>query len=379
ARAARSTPAARADARRRHAARERRLRARVRKLSGCLGSLSEQDRRVLELRAGLAGAGPRTPAQVAAELGIDRGNYGRVERRALRRLGAAARSGGCGTAVGGGAAPTGPGGAAQARDMAAQIASMPRLQPATLAGTPRLMDPSALAPRSGVRGARASGGTDAQPATEPARPQVGATIGRTARALVAAGSGDSFPALPWLLAAAALALVAALALTVRRRDDHLAAATAAPPQSPATAISPAPERPPVPAWAPPVAPPTPEPSPSTSAPASPVRTDPDHPTGDTVATESSSLGSAAPDVSPGDTAAAPGPPAAPAADGAAAGAPPPTPVDDQPTVVSRRRSGGIVGAVSPAARGATRVAGSAVTSARELLREAARRARERDS
>ena len=103
--AARSrTPAERRrTARSRRAARAKRLRARIERLQGCLGSLPEADQRLLTLRAGLDGGSPRSTAQIAQELGIEPGQVGRAQRRALRRLGRASRSTPCGAPSVGGA------------------------------------------------------------------------------------------------------------------------------------------------------------------------------------------------------------------------------------------------------------------------------------
>jgi hypothetical protein len=75
----------------------------VRALSGCLGTLSDRQRRVLVLRAG---AGPRHPLSrraVARRLHIPLRRVVRIERRGLRHLKRLAGHGGCGGASGAGA------------------------------------------------------------------------------------------------------------------------------------------------------------------------------------------------------------------------------------------------------------------------------------
>jgi hypothetical protein len=74
-------------------------------LRGCLGQLPREQRRVLVLRAGV---GPRpglSRSQVARRLGLGVAQTRRIERRALRRLGALDGAGRC--VAGGGAVTSG--------------------------------------------------------------------------------------------------------------------------------------------------------------------------------------------------------------------------------------------------------------------------------
>jgi hypothetical protein len=64
---------------------ERRLRRSVQRLSGCLDELSDAQRRVLELRAGVGEASPRTRRGVARALEYRVQRVRRIERRGLRR------------------------------------------------------------------------------------------------------------------------------------------------------------------------------------------------------------------------------------------------------------------------------------------------------
>jgi DNA-binding CsgD family transcriptional regulator len=150
--AKRTTPAEqRRGTARRRAARERRFRASVESLRGCFGSLSEGEREVLTLRAGLDGESPRSAAQVAEQLGVSNGRVRSTERRALRRLKRANRSTGCGGSVGG---TQSIGDRNGVRLVQAQL---PRLQStAMLAGPEALVPTAELADRNEVRGARAS-------------------------------------------------------------------------------------------------------------------------------------------------------------------------------------------------------------------------------
>ncbi len=86
-------------ARARIAARERSLKATVAQLRGCLGSLPERQRRLLELRAGL-GAKPLGPRAAAARLHVAYHRFAKLERRALRALRASAGTHGCAKGAG---------------------------------------------------------------------------------------------------------------------------------------------------------------------------------------------------------------------------------------------------------------------------------------
>jgi hypothetical protein len=83
---------------------ERRLRRSVARLSGCLDELSGVQQRVLELRAGVGSASPRTRQGVARVLDIRVQRVRRIERNGLRRARALDRADACGGAALGGAA-----------------------------------------------------------------------------------------------------------------------------------------------------------------------------------------------------------------------------------------------------------------------------------
>jgi hypothetical protein len=74
----------------------------VTRLRSCLDDLSTAQRRVLELRAGVGAADPRTRRGVARVLDIRVGRVQRLERRGLRRARKLDRAGACGSAAGGG-------------------------------------------------------------------------------------------------------------------------------------------------------------------------------------------------------------------------------------------------------------------------------------
>jgi len=84
------------------------LRAVLEQLEGCLPALSAVDRRVISLRAGLAGS-PLTRAQVGRRLGLSPSAVRSSERRALNRLQYAAATTGCAAAVVGPFDPAGVG------------------------------------------------------------------------------------------------------------------------------------------------------------------------------------------------------------------------------------------------------------------------------
>ena len=97
------------------ARRERRLRRVVARLSGCLDAVAAVERRVLVLRAGAGTRRPLTRQAVAARLDASVRQVARTERRGVRHLRAAARSGACGgVAPAAAAATAGDGGAAGA-------------------------------------------------------------------------------------------------------------------------------------------------------------------------------------------------------------------------------------------------------------------------
>jgi hypothetical protein len=74
---------------------DRRLRALVKRLHGCLSLISPGSQRLLALRAGGAGSAPLSPRRTAGALHFSLGKEARVERRALASLEVVGRSG-CG-------------------------------------------------------------------------------------------------------------------------------------------------------------------------------------------------------------------------------------------------------------------------------------------
>jgi hypothetical protein len=68
----------------------------VQRLSGCLDELSDTQRRVLELRAGVGEASPRTRRGVARALDLRVQRVKRIERRGLHRARALDRADACG-------------------------------------------------------------------------------------------------------------------------------------------------------------------------------------------------------------------------------------------------------------------------------------------
>ncbi len=84
------------------------LRLVLQQLEGCLSALPAADRRVISLRAGLAGA-PLSRAQVGQRVGMSPKGVRRTERRALNRLQFAAANTGCAASVVGPFDPAGIG------------------------------------------------------------------------------------------------------------------------------------------------------------------------------------------------------------------------------------------------------------------------------
>ncbi|MFL5912640.1 MAG: hypothetical protein ACJ768_18995 [Gaiellaceae bacterium] len=125
-----------------------RLRREVKNMSGCLGSLPTMQRRVLGLRAGLAGTALSRQG-AARRLGISGARELRLERGGLRSLRGSARAGGCG----------GSGSSGQASQIAARSFAIPQLQPTVMLSHPAaLVSPGSLSgsPRQGVKGESAS-------------------------------------------------------------------------------------------------------------------------------------------------------------------------------------------------------------------------------
>jgi hypothetical protein len=311
--AARRVSAARRErtAKRRRAARERRFRARVEQLEGCFGSLSSDEERVLSLRAGLGGEAPRTVAQVAGELGIAGSEVRATQRRALRRLRGAARSSRCGAA----------GGSAGAARTIVSL-QVPRLQPAVVLTTAQSLVPAErLRDRNAVRGVEESGGNPDKPTARSPAPTGSPGVVRGARNLAVASGGTDVPVIPLALAAT-LALIVLAQLAARHQRDDMVASTAPPmAQAPGSRVA---------------------------APSSPPAAAP------------------APEPSPGDTGSGPEPAAAVAASTAAGAtsedddresgpdAAAPQTAPERETTVVRRRSGGLVGAVTQGLRGLAR-------------------------
>jgi hypothetical protein len=90
---------------------ERRLRRTVARLDGCLDELAFNQRRVLELRAGVGAGPPQSRRGVARALDVPVVRVRRLERRGLRSARALARADNCGSAAAGAgpiALPSGP-------------------------------------------------------------------------------------------------------------------------------------------------------------------------------------------------------------------------------------------------------------------------------
>jgi hypothetical protein len=205
----------------------------VTSLSGCIGLLPPRRGQMLSLRAGLGGAAPLSRSAAAAQVGIAAGRAARVERRALRQLRRAGRSGGCGVSTPAGSLVGG---------------SVPRLQPAVL-----LEPQPALRPTADL-GGRVDGGKEGQGVKSATAssdsPPDGArsTAGLPFRPIAQAVDGGG-PDM-WLVMLAALATAAATMLLLRRRaEGRPAPAAAAAPIAPVATAWPEVEAEPVP-WAP---------------------------------------------------------------------------------------------------------------------------------
>jgi hypothetical protein len=164
---------------------------------------------LLAVRAGIGGAEPASLGDAARQLGISTHRAARIERRGLRQLRAAGRSGACA-----------PGAAASRRSIALGTsgAAVPPLQPAVLL-TPRpaLKTPAALASPSGASGP--SGGRGAP------GPSSGSTGGSTQSRPAAVQAENASSKTAAYLAGLALfaLLLAALAVAWRRRAQTPAA------------------------------------------------------------------------------------------------------------------------------------------------------------
>ena len=125
---------------------EQRLRTDVQRFAGCLDALPGKEGPLLALRAGIGAAHPVSLGDAANRLGISKGHASVLQRRGLRELRAAGRSGACGSGAPGSHSPA---------FLAANASSVPQLQPAVLlASQPTLTSPATLAAPSRVRPAR---------------------------------------------------------------------------------------------------------------------------------------------------------------------------------------------------------------------------------
>jgi MYXO-CTERM domain-containing protein len=182
---------------------ERRLRRDVDRFSGCLDALPGVEGPLLAIRAGIGSAAPASLSDAARRLGISTRRATRVQRRGLRHLRAAGRSGACGA-----------GASAARRSVALGTAggAVPQLQPAVLlAPRPSLTSPAMLAEPSNRRGpaklriARPGTTGEATEARAPATVHTASASTKTASYLAALG----------ILALLAMALVVAW----RRREQ----------------------------------------------------------------------------------------------------------------------------------------------------------------
>ncbi|HEX8054394.1 MAG TPA: hypothetical protein VF517_15505, partial [Thermoleophilaceae bacterium] len=195
-----------AAARERRVRRERRLRALVTRLTGCLDFLPESEGRYLALRAGVGSERPQSRRAAARQAGIPAGRAATTERRGLRRLRRAARAGGCGAGSAG-------------ASVALTGATGPQLQPAVLmAPAPALRSAVEMAgggeerDRQGVKAATAS--------SESAEGAGGAGDGDEQRSVLAplADSVDEPSATGWYVLLAAVAALSVALLILQRRD-----------------------------------------------------------------------------------------------------------------------------------------------------------------
>ncbi len=224
-RSAQAGPQARA----RHRAHERHVRAEIRRFSACLDSLAPTERSYLSLRAGLEGP-PLSRGQAADRAGIPRAQARSVERRGLRKLRRAC----------------GGGGSTRAHTIATTTSRMPGFQPASLlaatggsTAAPQLVDQRQLGKQQ-LKGEHA---TSPPPSEAPKEAAI------TSHPVASASSGGIGAA--WIAILAALALMAAVATVVLRGRRNA---------QPAVLIAPAPAREPDPE-------PEPEPQPEAPQPA----------------------------------------------------------------------------------------------------------------
>jgi hypothetical protein len=228
------TPAQKRRAKRQSARKhERRLRRDVARYRGCLGSLPEGQRRVLELRGGTDGP-PQSRRETAEQLNISTRETAKREHRGLRGLRACGSSG-SGSASGGGGS---------AASLAANGA--PELQPAVmLAGAPALRKTADLREGDqGVLGESASGGSSSGGDT---RRQYASIVPGTSLQPVAGDAGSA--PLIWIPILLLVALMTAGLIASRRRSHRepavaaasIAPAVVAPERSTAPTAEPEPE------------------------------------------------------------------------------------------------------------------------------------------
>jgi ketosteroid isomerase-like protein len=186
------------------------------KLRGCLGALGKRQQRFLTLRAGLGRGQAMSRAAAARDAGVPKSAARRYERRALRTLRRAARSGVCG-----------------GQSRAASSGRTPRSIPSAYTGQARASSASEPAPARGPGGGgsdgkrrqEVAGATAEGPSPDGDDPPPSAR--RTGIALpVVTGLADADQG-SFILALAVLAALVTWFLT-RRPDEATVTATAAP-------------------------------------------------------------------------------------------------------------------------------------------------------
>jgi hypothetical protein len=186
---------------------EQRLRTDVQRFAGCLDALPGKEGPLLALRAGIGAPHPVSLGDAANRLGISKGHASVLQRRGLRQLRAAGRSGACGSGAAGSHSPA---------FLAANASSVPQLQPAVLlASQPTLTSPATLAApsRSDRRGGSGRSGRTAGSASG-----VGAVSGGRTPGLVHGVESASGTA-RYLAAVIVLALLTAAMLVAWRRRE----------------------------------------------------------------------------------------------------------------------------------------------------------------
>jgi hypothetical protein len=192
------------------------LRRRVARLQGCFYAISAFERRVLLMRTGLGGRRALSGGEVAARLGVSKRRVRHTEGHALRRLGAANHTDGCGRVGSGGEVETG------ARIVVAAAQDGPALQPVGSLSSRTRPDPGASAQtsRSAVLGAHRSSTPE------------GKRRGTSARLALAGGEPSSGETgAMWALIAVALAVLSGLLLLLLRHSPRHASDGPLPPGS----------------------------------------------------------------------------------------------------------------------------------------------------